>query len=72
MNLDFLRKDSQCSREFLIGFSPGLWVPGIDQYSFLSALDPIQKIDRSNSRRLHLLTSAVGSLRYAEFHKAQR
>ena len=50
MKLDLVRGDSQGSRQFLIGLSPGFFVSGIDQYSFLSTLDPIYKINRSNSR----------------------
>jgi hypothetical protein len=53
MQLDFVGRNLQGSRQLLIGFSPGLWVSGIDRYSFFSTLDTIQQVNRSDSRWLN-------------------
>jgi hypothetical protein len=66
MKLDLVRGDSQGARQFLIGLSPGLFVSGIDQYSFLTNLDPIYKYNRANSRWLHLFVLPVSSFRSAD------
>jgi hypothetical protein len=71
MKLDFVCGNSQGTRQFLIGFRPDLWVPGVDQYGSFATLDPIQKVNRSNSRRLHLFILSVGSV-YAEFLERRR
>ena len=63
MKLDLVRGDSQGARQFLIGLSPGFFVSRIDQYSFLTTLDPIYKINRSNSRWLHFFVLPVSSFR---------
>src|ERR671915_2422794 len=55
MQLNLVDADPQGSRQLLIGLSPGLFVPGIDQDDFLSMIDPVPQIDRSGSRRFHIL-----------------